>query len=246
MTLKDHFEKSGNWLFRRRSYFPVLILAAALLGFRGMERREYDPSLNFLWEIFCLAIGLFGLSIRIITVGFTPRGTSGRITEKQKAESLNTTGIYSAVRHPLYLGNYFMWLSVAMLPQTWWVPVFTTLIFWIYYERIMFAEEEFLRGKFGEAFLIWAAQTPAFLPSFRKWKAPELPFSLRTVLRREPSGLLGLVAVFTLFAIVKNFISTDSVKIDLFWTVALSFTALIYVILVFLKKKTKLLHVPGR
>ena len=58
--------------------------------------------------------------------------------------------------------------------------------------------EEFLQERLGKEFLTWAAQTPACLPRFRNWRSPELPCSMRTVLRREYSGCFGIVAAFTL------------------------------------------------
>ncbi|MGB8874133.1 MAG: hypothetical protein WCC75_12145, partial [Desulfobaccales bacterium] len=45
--------------------------------------------------------------------GLPPRGTSGRNTQGQVAETLNTTGIYSLVRNPLYLGNFLIWLGLS-------------------------------------------------------------------------------------------------------------------------------------
>ncbi|GAI74444.1 unnamed protein product [marine sediment metagenome] len=39
-----------------------------------------------------------------------------------------------------------------------------------YYERIIFAEEEFLRKTFGDSYLKWAEQTPTFLPKCKNWK----------------------------------------------------------------------------
>jgi len=68
-----------------------------------------------------IALSMFGFIIRAIAIGTTPKGTSGRNTkEGQVAESLNTKGIYSMVRHPLYLGNYFMWWQnhcTPLMPQ---------------------------------------------------------------------------------------------------------------------------------
>jgi len=75
--------------------------------------------------------------------GYAPRGTSGRHTLRQEAKRLNSSGMYSLLRHPLYLGNALMWLGISLFVHVWWVVVISMLIFWIYYERIMFAEEEF-------------------------------------------------------------------------------------------------------
>ena len=38
MSLIKEFEKTGNWLFRWRSYLPVVLLAVPLLA---MDRYEY-------------------------------------------------------------------------------------------------------------------------------------------------------------------------------------------------------------
>ncbi|NLL27934.1 MAG: DUF1295 domain-containing protein [Bacteroidales bacterium] len=43
---------------------------------------------------------------------FIPKGISGKNTEKQIADFLNTKGMYSIVRHPLYLGDFLMWLGL--------------------------------------------------------------------------------------------------------------------------------------
>ena len=103
-------------------------------------------------------------------------GNVRRNTHGQKAEELNTTGVYSIVRHPLYVGNYLIGLGVTLVWLNWWVPVVYTLCFWVYYERIMVAEERFLEQKFGDSFRQWAASTPAFVPRSLDGGARHYPF----------------------------------------------------------------------
>src|SRR5690625_4190690 len=118
--------------------------------------------------MFAVLVSIAGLSIRLVTIGFTSKNTSGRnTTEGQVADTLNTTGIYSTVRHPLYLGNFLMWLGIALWTGNFWFIISFCLFYWVYYERIMFAEESFLRKKFGDRYLEWAEQTPAFFPSLK-------------------------------------------------------------------------------
>ena len=100
------------------------------------------------------------LAIRAYTIGHTPKGTSGRNTKKQVANALNTTGAYSLVRNPLYLGIFFMGLGVALFAHLWWLTLIYVLAFWLYYERVIFAEEAYLRDKFGAEYLSWADRTP--------------------------------------------------------------------------------------
>jgi protein-S-isoprenylcysteine O-methyltransferase Ste14 len=103
-------------------------------------------------------------------IGHTPKNTSGRNTKGQIAEELSTTGVYSICRHPLYAGNFLMWLGIAMMTESVAFIVMFCLAFWLYYERIMIAEEQFLRKFFSMAYLIWAEKTPAFIPNLKDWK----------------------------------------------------------------------------
>ena len=71
------------------------------------------------WLVASVAIGLAGLAVRAVAVAYAPDGTSSRDTHRMRAPSLNTTGLYSVVRNPLYLGNGLMWLgAVASLGLT--------------------------------------------------------------------------------------------------------------------------------
>lgn len=167
MALREEFEKTGNWLFRRRGYFPFLIVPLLLLALRDSEQIEIrwgETALTF-WEVFCIAVSFSGLALRCATLGWVNKGTSGRNTQAQRAETLNTQGAYSVVRHPLYLGNFLITMGFALFVEVWWFVMFTVLFFWLYYERIMFAEEEFLRRKFGASYRQWADETPAFWPA---------------------------------------------------------------------------------
>lgn len=246
MALREEFERSGNWLFRRRGYLPIVMLIPIFAAIRGYHYPAGMHEMDLDWEMVCLAIGLVGLGIRIITVGYTPAGTSGRNTAGQVASTLNTRGVYSLVRHPLYLGNYLMWLAPALFPRVWWAPVLVTLVFWLYYERIMFAEEEFLRRSFGREYEEWAERTPPFFPHHLHWDPPTLPFSVRNVLKREYSGFFGLIATFMVLEVASDFVATGKLEWDPVWLAIFGASLVIYITLRTLKRQTKLLHVKGR
>ncbi len=246
MGMREEFEASGNWLFRRRGYLPLLLFPLLLVAARGASYLSGDRGLDLAWEAGCVFLALSGLGLRTATVGFVPRDTSGRNTGGQLAGSLNTDGFYSIVRHPLYLGNYLMWLGVALFSRSWWAPVMVSLIFWLYYERIMFAEEEFLRRQFGSLYTSWAAGTPAFVPRPRLWRAPRVRFSLLTVLRREHSTLLALIASLTALEVATDYGSTGRLVLDPLWGAALAATLVLCLSLRLVKHRTRLLHVEGR
>jgi hypothetical protein len=126
--------------------------------------------------------------------------------------------------------------------RSWLIALTILLVFAVYYERIMFAEEEFLRRKFGRAYLEWAANTPAFIPRFRNWHPAELPFSLKKVLRREYSGFFAIIVSFTLLEIISDFYVEGRFEFDRMWIIILAAGAVLYVLLRTLKKKSGILH----
>ena len=141
MSLQESMVKSGHFFFRWRSYIPLLFIAPLILAF---EESAYIESLvgddiEDLWVLLCFIISLAGLAVRCFTVGFIPGSTSGRNTTEQRANFLNTTGMYSIVRNPLYLGNFIMILGVMLSIKVWWLALIFSLVFFIYMERIILA-----------------------------------------------------------------------------------------------------------
>jgi len=159
-----------------------------------------------------IVVAVLGFVIRAYTIGTTPKGTSGRNTKEQVAESLNTSGIYSMVRHPLYLGNYLMWLGLLMFTFNLYYIIIISLFFWIYYERIMFAEERFLEGKYGDEYLNWSKQVPAFIPAFSKFRKSNIPFSVKSVLRREYSGVLAMAVGYFYIDHLRYFVINQTIE----------------------------------
>jgi len=246
MTLREEMLRSGDWCFRRRGYLPLVLIAPTLIALGQSEPPLRGHPLEDAWKAVCLAVALVGLAIRVYVVGHVPRETSSRSTRRRKAVKLNTTGMYSIVRHPLYLGNFLIWLGISMFYGAWWLAAIFVLSFWLYYERIMLVEEEFLREKFGHAFVEWADRTPAFLPRLSQWQSPSLPFSLRMVLRKEYPGLMALVAAFFCLELCESSLAARRLVVEPFWGALGAFVLSTFFLLRLLKKRTSLLDVKGR
>jgi protein-S-isoprenylcysteine O-methyltransferase Ste14 len=246
MALQEEFREQGEWLFRWRSFLPLVLVPLIGIALSQLEADQHLDKWNYVWDYTCLGISFVGLFVRVITVGFVPGQTSGRNTREQVADQLNTTGIYSTVRHPLYLGNFLIGLGVALVQAVWWLPVIYTLTFWLYYERIMFAEEAFLRHKFRETYRRWAAVTPAFLPRFSQWRKPALPFSWINAVRREYSGLMILILCHAGQEFFERLITDRRVVWEVFWATLLFGGLATYFSVRWINRNTKLLRVPGR
>ncbi len=239
--MREEMEREGNWLFRWRSFLPLLMIGMVVAALPSIDHSCHSERSHCVWEGVSLLICLLGLAVRIVAIGHAAKCTSGRNTKKQVADCLNTTGIYSLVRHPLYLGNYLIWIGLTVFIHTWWLTLICTLAFWLYYERIMFAEEEFLRGKFGDEYLEWAGRTPAFLPGVSGYLKPINPFSGRVVVRREVDGFYAIVVVATLLELVSDLTQKHHLEVDRFWLILFLGGTLIWATIKFLKKRTQVL-----
>lgn len=245
MALVHEFERSGNWLFKRRSWLPVIIIFAgiAMMYMGNRQAIIYDMR----DEMIFLGVSIFGEIIRIFTVGFAARNTSGRNTVNgQIADELNVTGIYSIVRHPLYLGNFFMWLGPVLFLRSVGMIFVFGLIYWLYYERIMFAEEQFLRKKFGDIYDKWSEKVSSFIPYSLHYVRPQLPFSMKNVLKREYNSFINIFVIFTLLDLARNYFLSERIYLTPLWMYMFLGAGLIWLLIRSIHKYTRWLEVEGR
>ena len=246
MALLQSMEKQGNFLFKYRGQFPVIlfILAVPFIYLTDYNRISEQSQTCFMYA--AIILSSIGFLVRFYTIGTTPHGTSGRNTKEQVATVLNSTGMYSLLRHPLYLGNYLIWLGIAVATLNIYFVVIMSLLFWVYYERIMFAEERFLESKFGEAYLNWSNTLPAFIPAVLNFKKSNTPFSIITVLRREYASILAAVIGFSFVEVLRSYVINGLLILsDLTLSILLGVTVVV-IILRSLKHYTHLLNEKGR
>ena len=253
MTIQTNLAKQGAFLFRWRSYLPLVLLMPGMMALSdsALFEERYGERIDEIWALTGFVIAIAGLAIRWMTVGFVPAGTSGRNTKEQRAHALNTDGLYSVVKNPLYLGNYFTILGVLVSLKVWWLVMIGSLAYWIYIERIIAAEEEFLTMEYGDEYSRWADRTPVFIPDFRLWRKPAMKFSLKTVLRREYNGFMGVCAAFFLTELIVDvFVEGEPLRFwireDWPWVWGFCAALTIFLTLRTLKKHTSVLKVSGR
>ncbi len=248
MLARDTMVSTGNFLFRWRGQLPLLALPFFALAASQGEPLEqlYGERGEVVIETLAFLLIFGGLVLRALCVGHAPRGTSGRNRIAQVAEVLNTTGLYSQCRNPLYLANCMTYVGLAVYAQS--VPLALTLclILALYYERIILAEEAFLEEKFGRDYVGWAANVPAFFPKFRHWSKPACSYSWRSVFRREYPGWLSTLILLAGIDLGHELVEGASLREDwIEWSLIMALVVLC-VLLRVLKKHTDLLVHEGR
>jgi len=109
--------------------------------------------------------GLFHiLSYVLIGGGFVLIATAWRVLyDAQQTRALATTGPYSYVRHPQYVGFILVMLGfLVQWPTLLTLAMFPVLVFM--YVRLARGEEREALSSFGEAYRDYMKETPAFIP----------------------------------------------------------------------------------
>ena len=246
MSLIQSIENQGNFLFKYRGQFPVILFLLSIPFIYLTDYRNIDDTLTSILISISIVLCLIGFLVRFYTIATSAKDTSGRNTQQQVANSLNTKGIYSIMRHPLYFGNFLIWLGIAISTLNFYFVIFMSLIFWIYYERIMLVEEKFLESKFKNNFNFWSNKVPAFFPSFVNFESADISFSYLTILRREYSSVLSALIGYLFIDIIRNYFVSSTIYLSPKLFVIGSILLFIILILRSLKHYTNFLNEHDR
>lgn len=211
--------RSGKALFKVRGKFLkyVGILSVVIAYFHGASGPFASDGANLAWFWAAFIVATGGAVLRIITSGYAAKGTSGSNKFGAIATQLNTTGPYSLVRNPLYLGRILNFTGIAMLSGSWVYGALTLLVAILIYERISVYEEEFLRVEFGEAHSAWAEEVPFLMPRRHGWKKPKYPFWIRRAVMREEKKIIWLLSVIPVCDFAQHGFDPAQLPDNLFW-----------------------------
>lgn len=191
---KDTLEKK-NWkqrLFSYRSYTPIPFLAVMIVF-------AAPTSLSLLIGFI---VALIGEVIRFWGVSYA--GSETRTTGAVGGTQLITSGPYSYVRNPLYVGNVLMYIGVGIMSNALmpYLPLIAFLYFAFQYSAIVGLEEVYLSQTFSN----WEEYTRnvrRFIPRFKRFEGnsmlePNFPRALRS----ERSSIIALSSVTVLLCVV--------------------------------------------
>jgi len=228
----------GNFIFHyRNGLFPLIYCLLIIQGPTLFGNYKTAAIVGF-----CVA--LLGQSIRAVTIGldYIIRGGKDR---RVYAERLVTGGIFNHCRNPLYLGNFIIVVGVAIAANS-IIYMSIAIPFFIFaYAAIIAAEENFLRGKFGEEFNTYCRRVNRLLPNLSGLMTTlnGMTFNWRRLISAEYGSTYIWLAAITLVTLRNLWAHGDyNPNNPLVWTLwsCLGFVSLAYCLARFLKKTGRL------
>ncbi|MFM9996283.1 MAG: methyltransferase family protein [Phycisphaerales bacterium] len=179
----DHpwFFRIGLWARRARN--EMLVIGIGIGVIEGIVDHERPLDLlewNWLVPLAVVLIAA-GAAFRIAAMGCV-----------RKNERLETTGVYSLCRHPLYLGTILLYAGFCLLLNDDEFYYFGAAYFLGFYTLMILWEEAALRRQFPDAHAGYRGRTPVLLPVGRPIRGR---FAWTQARRRGAIGLLIAVVV---------------------------------------------------
>jgi len=196
----------GNFFFKFRAVSPIPFIIILFVFFTPRDLGER----NLIVNLVSLAVVLLGLTLRIVAVGYSHFGTSGR-ENFLRAESLNTEGIYSIMRNPLYVGNFLVYNGVLIAFANPWAFIPYNLYLVVLYYFIIHSEEAYLRSQYGKTYDEYRRITPRLIPALSQYRRPTVPFSPRKVLFKEKNSVFYGMVFYMSVLIYKEYLINGGV-----------------------------------
>ena len=122
-----------------------------------------DFSVPLLHLIICILFLMPGAWLAIKGV----KEVTLKVAETHRTEKIVTTGIYSIVRHPQYLGGLLAHVGISFLLSAWCSLLFTPLMAVLVYLASRKEEEELIR-EFGKEYEDYKEKVPMLIPKLRR------------------------------------------------------------------------------
>jgi protein-S-isoprenylcysteine O-methyltransferase Ste14 len=223
----------GNFFFKYRSFTPIPIIILVFFIFKPINLEEKNIVINLAG----LLISFLGETIRIFAVGYSHTGTSGR-EMYLRADALNITGIYSLVRNPLYIGNFLMFTGLVTVFSNLFVVLVFALFIIMQYYFIILAEEEYLKGKYGQEYESYRSQVRRIIPTFGNYKKNRNPFSLKKIIFKENDSIFNMLMMFLLVLLYKERIFKGRISHPLDYIIPAGVLIIAYIIVKIIKKRS--------
>jgi protein-S-isoprenylcysteine O-methyltransferase Ste14 len=136
-------------------YIPPPLLYVAIF-FLAVLIQKFVP-LNEAF-FYTLTSKIIGFSIILIGLFFNFPAlrqffeTKNSLVTIKPANSLQTTGIYSVSRNPMYISLLLFYIGLSFIVGNWWNFILLPVLLLIVQEYVIKREEKYLDGRFGQQY----------------------------------------------------------------------------------------------
>ena len=154
----------GDWTLAVVSMLYVTLGFLKITEFFYVKRDVNVLTVLFSTMLFCYAFALRWLSIKALGKQWTVHAVGAQKISKVR---LLKIGPYKYIRHPIYLGVILELISFSIIFNTYYSFIFC-LVFNLPMQIIRtFVEEKTSIRKFGDIYLKYKRETPAFIPKIK-------------------------------------------------------------------------------
>jgi len=156
MTIPNKKDSAGVYVPPPLIYVAIFFLSILIQSIFPLNHSWLRSNSWLGWVL----IGLFVLCCFPAIYRFIKSKTT--ITTIHPVKNLQTSGIYSISRNPMYLGLLCLYSGIAVFKGNWWTFILIPLVILIVQQYIIRREEKYLQREFGATYT-------AYQRKVRRW-----------------------------------------------------------------------------
>lgn len=130
-------------------YVVIFFISILLQRYIAISTDFFESSMiNYLAT---LLIGLGIVSLLPALIAFLK--SKNTLVTILPAKSLQTKGIYSISRNPMYVGLLFIYMGIGCIKGNWWTFILIPLVIATVNQLVIIREEKYLERAFGQQYL---------------------------------------------------------------------------------------------
>ncbi|MEA1976838.1 MAG: isoprenylcysteine carboxylmethyltransferase family protein [Chloroflexota bacterium] len=163
---EDAVSREGRWSLLLRPVAFLFMLGLIVLYFIEPSGSAWLFLPLPLWLRFSgVLLGAAGILL-LIWVHRTLGMQWSTTLQFKEGHTLNTSGPYEFIRHPMYASLFLFFLGLSIM-SSFWPLMALVVILLLFFNRIMGREEAMMIEEFGEEYRVYMKSTGRFLPRLR-------------------------------------------------------------------------------
>lgn len=191
MNIKERVRRWGKLRFAIVYPFGLF-----LLFFSYPTHSSFKISIGFIFA---------GLVIRLWSNGYAI-----------KSDKLTTSGPYTFVRHPLYIGTMLIAIGIVIMLRTSYVGIIFIILMALSYYRTIKKEEKMLQDKFKDEYINYKKEVPAVIPRILPYtKGEKWSFSFKRLIQSKEYKLFFWIIIVVIAFCLKTDLIIEHKPMDI-------------------------------